>query len=852
MTRSFISVLEGIWRQIAIQRNDILGREQGQTIVRVVIVAILLAYFVVGHWPLDLSQGPPGWLAFLAAFLAFSLALAAAARRDTRSPAYRRIAANIGDIATITYLMASTGEPGAALFLLYLWVTLGNGFRFGLAAMGISTALVVAGFAVVIATSVFWQRHGMLAGGVMVALVVLPAYAAHLIRHLHRAREYAEEASAAKSKFLARMSHELRTPLNGILGAADLLRHSNRLSNEERELLSVIQESVAVSLRQIDSVLDFARIEAGKLVIEQTSFDLHEVLRSTLRMLGAAARGKSLRLLLRVSPEAPYYLVGDPNHMRDVLLNLLSNAVKFTESGYVALQVEPVAADGRGVRLRFEIRDTGIGIAPESLERIWESFAQEDSSTTRRFGGTGLGTTIARQLVELMGGHIAVSSIKGRGTLFWFELPFRRQAGAEADNLPAGARLLLVSSDTALAQQVAAAAADGGEGAVTVVASTTEAVTALARGIRLGNPWQAVLVDEQFAFASATTHRADALVGKAIAAQTPVYLVTETRHDVERLCEWGYAGTLPRRPKRQVLASLVHASPHYDSRIDTSSGVVRVEPWAWRREGKAARRILIADDNRTNCLILEQILQATGFSVDVARNGEAALDKLVAGGYKAAVLDLRMPGLDGIDILRRYRLLAGGTRVPIVMLTADATFDATMESAEAGADAFLTKPVTAETLLSTLDRVIQERDVRVLPLPAGAEAVTPADDNPVLDVSILAELDRLCRDPVRFAAVVDAFETESEALLARLADDVTTRNHSGFAEHVHAMKGNAANVGAMQLVAACQRAEAAGVLEFRRAGAALVSELRGRFATASRALRELVLRANVPERADPV
>ncbi len=142
--------------------------------------------------------------------------------------------------------------------------------------------------------------------------------------------------------------------------------------------------------------------------------------------------------------------------------------------------------------------------------------------------------------------------------------------------------------------------------------------------------------------------------------------------------------------------------------------------------------------------------------------------------------------------------------------------------------------------------------MRVLPLPAGAEAVTPADDNPVLDVSILAELDRLCRDPVRFAAVVDAFETESEALLARLADDVTTRNHSGFAEHVHAMKGNAANVGAMQLVAACQRAEAAGVLEFRRAGAALVSELRGHYVTASRALRELVLRTNVPERADPV
>ncbi len=849
MARSFMSILEGFLRRIAIQRNDILGREQGQTIVRVVVVVILLAYFVLGHWPLDLSDGPPSWLLFLATFLAFSLALAVAARRGTGSPPYRRFAANIGDVATITYLMANTGEAGAALFLLYLWVTLGNGFRFGLAAMGVSTALSVSGFAVVILTSAFWQHHGMLAGGVTVALVVLPSYAAHLIHHLHRARKRAEEASAAKSKFLARMSHELRTPLNGILGTADLLRNSTRLSNEERELLGVIQESVSVSLRQIDSVLDFARIEAGKLVIEQTDFELHEVLRSALRMLGPAARGKSLRLLLRVSPQAPCRLIGDPHHVREILLNLLSNAVKFTESGYVALQVEPVAAEHRNVRLRFEIRDTGIGIAPESLERIWESFTQEDSGTTRRFGGTGLGTTIARHLVELMGGRIAVSSIKGRGTVFWFELPFQRQTGPEADNALTNARLLLVSADTALAQSVAVAAADGGEGTVTVVASTAEAVTALARGIRLGNPWQAVLLDEMLAFPSAPTRRTVALVDKAIAAQTPVYLVTEAVHDIERMCEWGYAGSLPRSPQPQALANVVRASPHYDARVDAPSRVVRVEPWAWGREGKSARRILIADDNRTNCLILEHILEAAGFAVDVAGDGEAALDKLVTGGYKAAVIDLHMPGLDGVDLLRRYRLMTGRTRVPIVMLTADATVDAKMDSADAGADAFLTKPVTAETLLSTLDRIIQDRDVHTLPIPAGTDAA--ADENSVLDVSVLTELDRLCRDPVRFAAVIDAFESESEALLARLTDDVATRNHSGFVEHIHAMKGNAANVGALQLIAACRRAEIAGVLEFRRAGAALVSELHEQFVTASRALRELIPGASAPERADP-
>jgi len=849
--------LRNLWGRIALRRADILGREQGQALVRVVVSATVIGYLLVRHPPLDFTQAPPFWLVFVAVFLVFSGVVALSALRARTSSVLRRVAANIADVSAVTYLMTSTGEASAPLFVIYLWVTLGNGFRFGLAAMGISAVLSVAGFAVVMATSVFWLQHQTLAAGIMVALLVLPAYAAHLIRQLHRARERAEEASAAKSQFLARMSHELRTPLNGILGTADLLHNNRRLTTADHELLGVIKESVSVSLRQIDNVLDFARIEAGKLVLEQAEFDLHRMLHATVRMVSPAAREKNLRLLVRISPQAPFRLIGDAHHLREILLNLLSNAIKFTQSGYVAIQVEPIVVTDDMARLRFEIRDTGIGIATEALGRIWESFAQEDTSTNRRYGGTGLGTTIARQLVELMHGSIAVSSIKGRGAVFWCDLPFQRPSGhGQTEVAVAGARVLVLTTDSETVQRLQQSIANI-QGTMLATATVAESIAALGRGIRLGNPWHLVLVDERLAVSTGDRrppgmaevrekqepffrHRADELAAKALSAQIPLYLVTDTARDIEQLCEWGYAGVLALRPAAAALVNAIHASPHYDTDTESASRVMRVEPWAWGRESKTAARILVVDDNRINRLILEQMLESAGYEADVVSDGETALRRLAVGRYQAAVLDLHMPGLDGVDLLRRYRLLKAGVRIPIVMLTADATFDAKSDCAEAGADAFLIKPVTTETLLSTLERLIQERQVRHLPMQAPYADGAPAEaETATLDVSVLAELDRLSRDPSRLMAVIETFETEGETLMGRIAETVIARNHAAFTEWVHALKGNALNVGALRLATTCQRAEAAGVLDFRQQGAERVREIGEQLAAARQALRTL-------------
>ena len=844
------AIFRRFWRRIAPLRSSILGREQGQAILRVGVSLSVLVYLGSRHFPATLDQNVVHWLVFLGVFSLFSVIIFIAALRDTRSPAYRRVITNVADVTAISYLIANLQDAGVPLFVLYLWITLGNGFRFGLVPMAISTVLSITGFSVVVARSPWWEGRTVLAIGILAALTVLPIYTADLIRQLQKARQRAEEGRATKGRFLARMGHELRTPLTGILGTTNILLNNQRLSNEDRSLLGVIQESASVSLRQINNVLDFSKLEAGKLIIDHAGFNLPELINGTVRMVNTTVREKSLRLFVRISLDVPFHLMGDAHHLREIILNLLSNAVKFTESGHVVVEVDLTKMDGNDALLRFEVRDTGVGIAPESLERIWESFSHEEIATSHA-AGVGLGTTIAKQLVELMGGHIDVASLKGRGTAFWFSLPFRLQPKQSSHpSTLLGTKVLAVITDADVIQALQTAMDEIG-GNMVFVSSISEAVTAFSRGIRLGNLWHAVLMDERLGFTAENMHRANPLTEKTTTMQTPVYLLTNREHDSEQLCSWGYTATLPFNPSTRALNHIVQASPHYTELTTAPSGVVRVEPWAWGRGAKARPRILIADDNKTNRLILGQMLESAGYEIDSVNDGETALDRLLIGGYKAAVLDMHMPGLDGVELLRQYRLVHPGVTVPMIVLTSDVTFDAKRDSADAGADAFLTKPVKSETLLATLERLIHDSEVRVLsssPIHPDSEK---EQEVPVLDLSVLAELDRLCSDPEKLAYVIDTFEAEGVALLSRIAGAIGARDHSGYIEWVHALKGNAANVGAVRLVAACRQAETFDIIKFRREGAAILHEMHECFDAGRVALRELIHPATNPGRGSP-
>ena len=824
-------------------RGSTLGREQGQALMRLAALATIEIYlaFRLGStttWPTHVLVFYGASIVYAAAMLVHTL------HAKVFSPARRHLN-NVMDITAITYLMLQSGEAGVFLFAMYVWVTIGNGFRFGTPALMVSAIMSIVGLSVVVSVSEPWQQHLTFAAGALFTLVMIPLYAAHLIHMLNAAVQRAEEANAAKGRFLARMSHELRTPLNGILGTTELLDGSRRLGPEERTLLQVIRDSVQVSLRQINNVLDFSKIEAGKLVLERTTLDLHELVNTTTAMLRAAALQKGLRFLVRISPDTPYRLVGDPHHLREILLNLISNAIKFTDHGCVCLEVSGRADSTGKLVLHLEVHDTGVGIVADALERIFESFAQEDTSTTRQHGGTGLGTTIAKQLVELMGGRIGVHSTKGRGSSFWCDIPLdQQQRSADREIFLTGMRAVLMSEDAKLAAhytQIVRAH----EGHLLHASSPGAVLEAIARGLRLGNPLHTVLVDSALAFGRDGVHLCDELALHAMSANVPLILVTPVMPSAEQMRDWGYSTALSPDAGEQMIVTALRASPV--RLIDSSQRVVSVAPWQWgkaREPGENRPRILVADDNRTNRMIVQRILEQSGYEVVLADNGETALERLNEGGWRLAILDMHMPGLDGTDVLRRYRTLRPRSRLPVIVLTANASLDAKRECADAGADAYLAKPVGAAELVGEVERLIQQSSVESIvhhigdsPAAASAEVSVPRE---ILDIGVLAELDRIYHDPVELAKVVAEFEREGWELLEKIEQTCSTRRHPAFCDLVHAVKGNAANIGGMRLMQVCREAESAGLARFLRDPVSLLGMLRQTFEQTLASLHELV------------
>ena len=833
---SWLTKARVFFDQFAVERRDALAREREQAIFRLVVVLCLIGYFVYSFYPVALTPRPPIWLIYLAGYLLLSFGVAVLAYRYPRASVLRRTVANVADIFTISYLMISTGEPGVPLFMLYLWATLGSGFRFGLGALFASAALSILGFSIVVAFSAEWRELVMVSVAVAIALVVLPAHAAHLIHLRDTATQRAEEANAAKSRFLARMSHELRTPLNGIMGTVELLAANKRLLREDRSLLDVIRESVNVSLRQIDNVLDFSKIEAGKLIIEEIPFDLHGLLNRAVQIIRGIALEKNLRLMLRIDPAIPYQLVGDPHHLNEVFLNLLSNATKFTKHGFVSLEAHLVELDEAWATVRFEVHDTGVGIEPSALERIFEAFSQEDTATTRRYGGTGLGTTISKQLVELMGGRLYVTSAKGVGSTFFATIRFARAVPLYTASAPLAAmRVLLVTEDATLGDGVLKLA-HGFGATVTTVQSIGEATGVLGRAIRLNNPFHAVLVDSAVSLSDGDVHRAGDFLEKAWLSFTPSFLVCQKLPEASQLREWGYAWALPYDMARESLFSALRTSNLYEN--ETDQGVIQVEPWAWRQPGRQRTHLLIADDNRTNLMILRKVLETANYEVDAAEDGDQALTMLLDGRYKAAILDMHMPGLDGVEVVRQYRLLRRSARVPIVMLTANATVDAKLASAESGADAYLTKPASAAAIVGTVEKLLEETEVYDL-ARRRSDASDELTQAPLLNLDVIRELDRLYDDPSGIAGIVTEFEGESRRLITRLSGAVSQKNHAAFCDSLHALKGNCANVGALRVVQTCHELENVGLLDFRRDGRQMVDRLEVELTETLTALREL-------------
>jgi signal transduction histidine kinase/CheY-like chemotaxis protein/HPt (histidine-containing phosphotransfer) domain-containing protein len=548
----------------------------------------------------------------------------------------------------------------------------------------------------------------------------------HLQQELTVAKQAAEAAVLAKGEFLATMSHEIRTPLNGIVPMLDLLM-SQRLAPDQREMVRTAMTSSQQLLRIVDDILDYSKLEANKLQLEITGFNLRELLDDVMQVMARPAEAKGLRLHLHVDPLVRLPVRGDPVRLRQVLTNLVGNAIKFTERGSITVQVERSRETITQHVLRFEVRDTGIGISEAAQERLFSAFTQADASTTRIYGGTGLGLAICRRIVELMGGDIGVQSQPGRGSSFWFEAPLLKVHGDLPSSRGANehARLLLLTTDAALRARLAMLLPNWGW-RVTTAESTQEALERLRTTHDQGAPWSfsVLLADVDSIPTTALALHRNLTRQSSYGEVRCVYFYGETEVPQE-LRE--HAALLPRQAGdadlRAVLATDRGAASVPSAAPAVPSATTQALP---------AGRVLLVEDNPVNLLVAQRLLGVLGVQCDTAVNGEAALLQLQGGHYQLVLMDCQMPVLDGYEAARRWRQhedATHGGHLPIVAMTANAMAGDRQKCIDAGMDDYLSKPVTRGDLENCLRRWLRaEHDVRPV---ADAAAVAAAPRAPM-------------------------------------------------------------------------------------------------------------------------
>jgi two-component system sensor histidine kinase RpfC len=506
--RSFLTEIAALVKRRLVALRDFLharvdAPELEQAVLRVALSSVVLAVFwgYIGREE-ALSARESQVLTATVAFVVLSLALLARIVHHGGTSVVRRYLGIVLDNAGITFFMAMMGEAGAVMFGLYLFIIFGNGFRYGRTYLHVCQVMSLTGFGAVILLDDHWLTSRSVGFACFAAILVLPFYVSVLAQRITDARKKADEANQAKGRFVANVSHEMRTPLNGVIAMADVLRET-RLTESQREIVDTMMTSAHLLLVQIEDVLDMAKIESGRVQIERRPFDLGKLLSSTVKVILPQARYKGLAVNVDIAANASTWFAGDANHVRQVVLNLLSNAVKFTERGEIVLRARSLAGADGNCTVRIEVQDTGIGVPADKQASIFEPFTQADDSITRLYGGTGLGTTIARHLVHQMGGRIGLVSDVGKGSTFWIELPLptcepqgidlsaewvANTKSSQIDTRVAtnvrkirGARIL-VAEDNATNQRVAQLILESGGHRVTIVENGEEALEALETG----------------------------------------------------------------------------------------------------------------------------------------------------------------------------------------------------------------------------------------------------------------------------------------------------------------------------------------------------------------------------------